>query len=474
MVNRILIRVKVVQMLYAYLLTRSEFRIDPAPEVASRDKRFAYSVYLDVLQLIIELSGCNPQRKGRKQPVVLPPKLNSNRVGKALVDTDAIKNAMLKGGGSIEALRACVPALAESIAESAVYTDYAKRRKLTLEDDVRLWTSILNTIIAGSDAVEQAFRTNPDFSQVGLEAGLRQAVDTLEAYNDSRAAYRNAQADLQRSLDTAYGLYHHIFGLIIELTNAQADRIENAKRKYLATDQDRNPNMRFVNNALVARLKENEDLQKYLKEHPMRWADEPVLIKKLLEAITSSEIYQQYMTTPERSYEGDCNLWRNLIRAVILPNDDLAEELENRSIYWNDDLEIMSTFALKTIGHFAKNPDGEVRLLPEFKDEEDAAFGSELFCLAVENRELYREYIDRFINSDQWDPERLAFMDIVIMTCAIAELLNYPAIPVPVTMNEYVEIANNYSTARSGQFINGILYAVVTYLEKEGLLKKNA
>lgn len=472
MVNRILIRVKVVQMLYAYLLTRSEFRIDPAPEAASRDKRFAYSVYLDVLQLIIELSGCNPRSKGSRQQAVLPPKLNSNRVGRALADTEALKTAMLKGGGSFEALSACVPALADTIAESTVYTDYAKRRKLNLEDDVKLWTTILSTIVAKSEAVEQAFRSNPEFSQVGYEAGLRHVIDTLEDYNDTRAAYRNAKADLRRSLDTAYSLYHHLFGLIIELTNAQADRLENAKRKYLPTDEDLNPNMRFVNNALVERLKENEDLQKYLKDHPMRWADEPVLIRKLLDAIIASDYYREYMTGFERSYEGDCNFWRNILRYVIIPNDDLAEELESRSIYWNDDLEIMGTFVLKTIGHFAKNPDEEVRLLPEFKDEEDEAFGEELFTLAVENRELYREYIDRFINSDQWDPERLAFMDIVIMTCAIAELLNYPAIPVPVTMNEYIEIANQYSTSRSGQFINGILYAVVTYLQQQGLLKK--
>lgn len=473
MVNRILIRVKVVQMLYAYLLTRSEFRIDSAPDAASRDKRFAYTVYLDLLQLIIELSGCNPQRKGRKQPVVLPPKLNSNRVGKALADNDTIKNVILKGGTSFEAVLTCVPELAELISQSEAYTDYAKRRKLTLDDDVRLWTTILSTVIAPSKNLEQAFRTNPEFSQVGYEAGFRQLTDTLEAYNDSRAAYRNAQSDLQRSLDTAYSLYHHLFGLMIELTNAQADRIEGAKRKFLATDQDRNPNTRFINNALIARLKENEDLQKYLKDHPLRWADEPSLIKKLLDTILASDVYKEYMESPERSYEGDCNLWRNLLKYVIINSDELAEELENRSIFWNDDLEIMATFVLKTIGYFAKNPDQPVNMLPEYKDEEDAAFGAELFSLAVENRELYRQYIDKFINSDQWDPERLAFMDIVIMTCAVAELLNYPSIPVPVTMNEYVEIANYYSTARSGQFINGLLYALATYLEQEGILKKD-
>ena len=204
----------------------------------------------------------------------------------------------------------------------------------------------------------------------------------------------------------------------------------------------------------------------------MRWADEPALIKKLLDNILASDTYREYMESPERSYEGDCNLWRNLLKNVIINSDDLAEELENRSIFWNDDLEIMATFVLKTIGHFAKNPDEPVELLPEYKDEEDASFGAELFSLAVENRELYREYIDKFINGSQWDPERLAFTDIVILITAITELLNFPSIPVPVTLNEYIEIANYYSTARSGQFINGVLYSIVNYLKEEGKLLK--
>ena len=142
-------------------------------------------------------------------------------------------------------------------------------------------------------------------------------------------------------------------------------------------------------------------------------------------------------------------------------------------MFWNDDMQVMGTFVLKSLRQMASAKEGEpLPFLPQYKDAEDEAFGPELFTLAVEHRDEYRSYIDRFINAEHWDPERLAFMDIVIMTCAIAELLNYPAIPVPVTMNEYVEIANSYSTARSGQFVNGLLYSVSEYLRAEGKLTK--
>jgi N utilization substance protein B len=132
----------------------------------------------------------------------------------------------------------------------------------------------------------------------------------------------------------------------------------------------------------------------------------------------------------------------------------------------------MGTFTLKTIRRYAlaENP-AEVTFLPQFKDEEDSQFALKLFTFAVQNREQYREYIDKFISRD-WDPERLAFMDIVIMLVAIAEILNFPAIPLPVSLNEYIEIANAYSTRRSGPFINGILYSVVKMLVDEGKLQK--
>ncbi len=200
--------------------------------------------------------------------------------------------------------------------------------------------------------------------------------------------------------------------------------------------------------------------------------DSPNLLKKLLDDVLASDVYADYLKRESTDWESDCEFWRSILRTVVLPSEALAEALEAKSIYWNDDLTTIGTFVLKSIRRFAGSEGGEgVRFLPQFKDDEDAEFGARLFTFAVDNREKYREYIDRFINRD-WDPERLAFMDIVIMTVALAEIMNFPGIPLPVSMNEYVEIANTYSTRRSGPFINGILFSVVKMLVDEGLLKK--
>lgn len=299
-----------------------------------------------------------------------------------------------------------------------------------------------------------------------------QAVDTLRAYNDARAMYHKAKKDLDDSLDKAYQLYYALFVLIMELTAEQADRQEAAKNKYLATSEDLNPDTRLVDNRFAKFLAENEDLQQFVKDHPFTWVDSPNLLKKLLDDVLASDVYADYLKRESTDWESDCEFWRSILRTVVLPSEALAEALEAKSIYWNDDLTTIGTFVLKSIRRFAGSEGGEgVRFLPQFKDDEDAEFGARLFTFAVDNREKYREYIDRFINRD-WDPERLAFMDIVIMTVALAEIMNFPGIPLPVSMNEYVEIANTYSTRRSGPFINGILFSVVKMLVDEGLLKK--
>ena len=320
-----------------------------------------------------------------------------------------------------------------------MFTEYARKRTHSLDEDVKVWTVLLETTILKDAEIVAALRSNPDFSLTGLHYGIMQAVDTLRAYNDARAMYHKAKKDLDDSLDKAYQLYYALFVLIMELTAEQADR---------------------------------QELQQFVKDHPFTWVDSPNLLKKLLDDVLASDVYADYLKRESTDWESDCEFWRSILRTVVLPSEALAEALEAKSIYWNDDLTTIGTFVLKSIRRFAGSEGGEgVRFLPQFKDDEDAEFGARLFTFAVDNREKYREYIDRFINRD-WDPERLAFMDIVIMTVALAEIMNFPGIPLPVSMNEYVEIANTYSTRRSGPFINGILFSVVKMLVDEGLLKK--
>ena len=162
------------------------------------------------------------------------------------------------------------------------------------------------------------------------------------------------------------------------------------------------------------------------------------------------------MADENDSYEADRELWRKLFKNVIIESDDLCDVLESMSLYWNDDLEIISTFVLKSIKRFEEKHSEKQSLLPMFKDEEDAEFARTLFRKSILN----------------WEIERVAFMDVVIMLVALAEMQTFPSIPIRVTLNEYIEIAKSYSTVKSGHFINGILDSIATQLKKEGVLTK--
>ena len=194
-------------------------------------------------------------------------------------------------------------------------------------------------------------------------------------------------------------------------------------------------------------------------------------IKNLCEQIMQSDIYKEYMASETSSYEEDRELWRKLYKKIIFNNTALDEVLEDQSLYWNDDKEIVDTFVLKTIKRFNPENGEKQELLPEFKDEEDQDFARRLFRRSILNADYYRHLISE--NSKNWDLSRVAVMDVIIMQIALAEILSFPNIPVNVSLNEYVEIAKLYSTPKSGGFINGTLDGIVNQLKKENKLTKN-
>ena len=176
------------------------------------------------------------------------------------------------------------------------------------------------------------------------------------------------------------------------------------------------------------------------------------------------------MLTPEDNYDEDREVWRKIYRQLIQDNDDLQALLEEKSLYWNDDKETVDTFVLKTIKRFDPMEKGEQTLLPEYKDEEDKDFARKLFRATILNAEDYQHYMSE--TSRNWDFSRLAYMDVVIMQIAIAEMLTFPNIPVQVTINEYVNLAKLYSTPRSGGYINGMLDSIARYLIDSGKMLK--
>lgn len=474
MINRVLIRIKVVQLLYSYLLTKSEFKIETLPESPTRDKRFAYAIYLDTLLFIMQLSGFNV--RGDKKSSVLSladnKHLAANKIVRALMAEDRMRIFTAKGTPHIADFDACFAEIYNLILAAPVYKSYIRLKEKDVKADLNLWTTVIKTILLKNESFVECARKNPEFTHSGFEKGLLMAAETLESYSDTKSTLNDARNSLDRSLDKAYELYHALLMLPMELTRLQDLKLDAAKHKYLPSDEDLNPDTRFVDNILPRLIEESPSMKAYLKDNPVSWTDDETLTKKLLDLILVSAPYKEYMAKESVSRADDCELWRALFKSVILPSDELAEALESKSVYWNDDLDIMGTFVLKTIKRIGGSDEEPVTLLPKFKDDEDARFGAELFMDAVDNYDEYRSYIDKFVNSNQWDPDRLAFMDGVIMTAAIAELLNFPAIPVPVTLNEYIEIANSYSTPRSGQFINGILYSVINFLRSEGKLLK--
>ena len=277
-----------------------------------------------------------------------------------------------------------------------------------------------------------------------------------------------SEKELFFSLEKAYELYHRLLLLMIELTDAQNKRIENARFKYTATAADKNPDTRLINNRFIAQLRENKMLKEYVDRQSVSWVNEPDFIRILLDRLLASDLYKTYLTSEENSYAVDQDFWKKAFKHIIVENEDLSEILEAQSLYWNDDLETISTFVLKTIKRFDQSKGAEQELLPMFKDDEDAEFAKMLFRKTLMNVDVNKALIDQ--HTKNWEIDRVAFMDIVIMLVAIAEIKSFPTIPVKVTLNEYIEIAKAYSTIKSGHFINGILDAIASQLKKDGSL----
>lgn len=280
-----------------------------------------------------------------------------------------------------------------------------------------------------------------------------------------------AEKELFFSLSKAYDLYNYLLLLMVEVTKQANKRLNAAKNKLIPTKEELFPNTKFVENRFIVQLEVNKQLLEFSNNQKKTWENETDFVKNLCDKIFESDIYKEYMASETSSYEEDRELWRKLYKNIIFTNVELDQVLEDQSLYWNDDKEIVDTFVLKTIKRFDEKNGAKQELLPEFKDEEDQDFARRLFRRTILNADYYRHLISE--NTKNWDLDRVAFMDVIIMQIALAEILSFPNIPVSVSLNEYVEIAKLYSTPKSGGFINGTLDGIVNSLKKENKLTKN-
>lgn len=290
-------------------------------------------------------------------------------------------------------------------------------------------------------------------------------------YQNGGKNLETAEKELFFSLSKAYDLYNYLLLLIVTVTRFAAKRIEMGKAKMLPTKEELLPNMKFVENKFVAQLEVNKQLNNFVETQKKTWDNEEEFIKKLYTQITDSDYYKEYMEAGTSSFAEDREFWRKIYKNIIFNNENLDNILEEQSLYWNDDKEIVDTFVLKTIKRFDEKNGAKQELLPEFKDEEDRDFARRLFRRTILNADYYRHLISE--NARNWELKRISFMDIIIMQIALAEITSFPNIPISVSFNEYIEIAKLYSTPKSAAFINGILDNAVNKMKKEGKLIKN-
>ncbi|MBP3564053.1 MAG: transcription antitermination protein NusB [Alistipes sp.] len=279
-----------------------------------------------------------------------------------------------------------------------------------------------------------------------------------------------SEKTLIASIDKTYDLYFQMLSLIVEVARYADERQQAAMQKKLPTYEDLNPNRKFVENAVVHLIAESDSVNDYLATHKLSWARYPELIKALYLQLEQSEYYKKYMTSQERSFREDLALVTDFYTNELESSEMLEEVLDEQSILWNDDLGFALIMVTRTLSNMRQSH-RDVKVLPKFKSEEDLEFAKELFEKAAVNYDSNLEVIEQFTRN--WDIERIAFMDNVIMVTAMAELTSFPSIPVKVTLDEYIEIAKYYSTASSSTFINGVLDKVVNTLTEEGRINKS-
>ncbi|MBR1469837.1 MAG: transcription antitermination factor NusB [Prevotella sp.] len=288
-------------------------------------------------------------------------------------------------------------------------------------------------------------------------------------YQNGNRNLDNAEKELLFSLSKAYDLYNLLLLLIVAISKEERHRIE-IRQQRARREGTEEPPTKFADNNFALQLEDNKMLRQATEELNLSWEDNIEFVRKMCNLIEESQIYREYMESDDNSYEADREVWRKIYKQIIQENEDLDAVLEERSLYWNDDKEVVDTFVLKTIRRFEAKNASRQELLPEYKDEEDRDFARKLFRATILNADTYQRYMSEA--SRNWDFSRLAYMDVVIMQIAIAEMLTFPNIPLTVSINEYVDLAKLYSTHKSGAYINGMLDTIARHLIKTGKVMK--
>ncbi len=299
-------------------------------------------------------------------------------------------------------------------------------------------------------------------------------IKTLQSlyayYANGREDLRRSEKELHFNIEKAYELYHYLLLLLIDVVLYAESRIEIAGNKLIPTHEDLHPNTRFIDNRLIDQFRNNDHLLRFVEQHKLNWVNHPELVKEVYTRLIESEEYEAYMNAEEHGYAEDKRLVTFIYTHIVFSSERLDSIMEEQSIYWNDDLEFITSMIVKTFKKFKEDDKPDKPLMELYKNKEDSDYVVKLYRQTVLHHDEYVEYIK--LNTRNWDLERIAFMDILIMQIAIAELVAFPSIPTKVTLNEYLEISKFYSTSKSNIFINGVLDKIVMQLKEEKKIVK--
>lgn len=284
----------------------------------------------------------------------------------------------------------------------------------------------------------------------------------------------NAEKELMRSIDRIYNLYLYMLLLLCEVTDAAQAALDLRKEKRLPTEEDLNPNTKFAQSLVTAEIMANRHFRKLLDQRKISWAQEKEqdLIKQVLRLVQESDEYAEHMKTRTSNFEDDKKFWQKIYRSYIADFELLHHHLEEESVYWYDDIVLVNITIGKTLQYLREgSPEDPRMLIRLFKDkEEDMEFVKQLFRKTISNNSRYQEMIGA--KTRNWEVDRIAVMDVLLMKMGLCELEQFSSIPVKVSLNEYIELSKNYSTPKSKVFINGVLDKLVGDMREQGLIKK--
>lgn len=311
---------------------------------------------------------------------------------------------------------------------------------------------------------------NRKVSMIGRHLIRIKVLQTLYAYKKAEEPdFQVFYKELEFSFKKSYEQYLMFFLLLMELKSYSERRISQIQERQIKDEAAWQRLQRLAANRVLAQLENNFELSSLILNEKISIENYRAAFKEIFNTVVGSELYGDYIAG-EDSYAADKNFVRTVLLNIVAETESLFDSFEEHSIFWNDDVDNVISMVDKTLKNFDEKIDGGAELLPMFADAATHDFGYTLFTKAVSLWDEINPYIDKSLTN--WKQERVAEMDIIIMQLGITEMMVFPEIPIPVSMNEYIELAKWYSTQNSGQFVNGIMYKVIEELKKEGKIKK--